>query len=306
MRPAQGQGEKQTMLRTVPFESKQVMTQLGKLLGTQFNKAVASKADFETVHVVKTPHGPLEVKIHYRPKYGDIFFTLSDTQTKGTSLRLDLDEKGSPTKLTSIDDVDNIFSGVFSDLGIVDVSKALGPVTAQAYKGRIESINTYEAVTKELQQAKSQPERMVSIQTDYYGPDNGIFVNQNEYQVASISTPLATAGLNTCSALIVIDRVGKRHYLTHIDSSSTPAQIEDSIRTNFSSLSRLDVYVMEGVTPSGTMQGIYTALKRVGLERKLKFVSFSGTGFPQVGTQNGELFNPTITFQRKSTARITK
>ena len=119
------------------------------------------------------------------------------------------------------------------------VSKALGAVDQKAYQKRIESINNYDAVTREIREAQSDPKRRTTVQEDYYGPDTGVFVQQNGYQAAPIEVPLATAGVNTCSVLIVIDPMGKRHYLAHIDSSSTAEQIEKSIRDNFDNLEKL-------------------------------------------------------------------
>lgn len=282
------------------------MPKLTTILGNGFRDAIHNKTEFETSHAVKTPHGPLEVKVHYRSQYNDIFFTLSDTQTTGTSLRLDLDKNGSPTKLTSVDDPNDIFSGAFTDLGINDVSQALGAVDPQAYRERVESINNYNAVTKKLHEAQHDPERITYVQGDYHGPDTGMFVQQNGYQVAPFDTPLATAGVNTCAALIVIDRKGKRHYLAHVDPHSTADQIAKSVRDSFNNLDGLKVYAMEGFSPSGTLQSIYMALEKLGLEKQLKFIPFSGISFPQVGTQNGGMFNPTTTFQKKSTERIAK
>lgn len=299
---------RKTTLRTVPFTNNQLVPKLTELLGNGFGDAIRNKTEFETSHPVKTPHGPLEVKVHYKPEYNGIFFTLSDTQTAGTSLRLDLDKNRTPTKLTSIDDPNNIFSGVFADLGINGVSQALGAVNPQAYQKRVESINNnnYNAVTERLHEAKSDPKRRTPVQGDYYGPDTGVFVQQNGYQAASIETPLATAGVNTCSALIVIDRKNKRHYLAHVDPSSTADQIAKSVRDSFNNLEGLEVYVMEEMMLSGTLQNIWTALKNMGLEENLKFISNPGFMSPGIGTQNGKTFNPTTTFQEKSTERIAK
>lgn len=300
-------GERRTTLRTVPFTDTQLVPKLTELLGKGFRDAIRNKTEFEASHTVETSYGPLTVRVIYKPhQHNEIYFHLSDTQTTGTSLWLVLDKNGSPTQFTSIDDPNNIFSGVFADLKMPSASQALGVVDQQTYQKRIETINNYDTVTREIREAQGDLTRRITVRKDYSGPDTGIFVQRNEFYVASMGVPLATAGVNTCSALIVIDRAGKRHYLAHIDSGSTAEQIANSVRTNFGTLGRLEVYVMEGLMPSGTVQNIYTALKSMGLEKKVKFISFSGSDFPQVGTQNGELFNPTITFRQKSVERITR
>lgn len=305
MEAIRGSASTDTLMEARAFTDKSVMLVLKEKLGASFSAAFEKKEGFKNNYTFSTKSGPLTVQVNYRSEYNDIFFTLTDTQTTGTSLRLVLDENKQPKQLISVDDPNNFFAGVFNDWGIPQISQALGPVNNDNYGSRIRKINSYDEITEELRKASSSPEKRANIDGKYSGPDNGIFVNQNEYDVAPSTIPLATAGVNTCSVLIVVSQREGRHYLAHIDSSADSASIADSIKGRFSYLDETVVYIMEGLQPSGTAQNIYSAAKELGIQDQIKFVSYRGTGmFPQIGIQNGNLFDPTVTFSRKSKAKV--
>ena len=93
---------------------------------------------------------------------------------------------------------------------------------------------------------------------NYYGPDKGIYVPQGCYKVANFDVPLATAGLFTCAALVVVNQEKGKHYLAHIDHGVSQKQIEDSL-SNIE-LSNCNVYML------GHIDTVVSALQHKGIK----------------------------------------
>lgn len=276
---------------------------LDALLGTEYFKAVAKKGEATCEITIQTKYGQVKVKAQYRPEYSDIILTVSDTQTSGTTLRIDLNTQGQPINLASIDDSSKLFGGLLRDGGAKYLTKLFGPVDENLFSKRVMQLTNYEKVTKYLREASADNSRRISLAEPYNGP-KGTFVAQNYFKVAPLNTPLATSGVNTCAALIIIDKKSGKHYLAHIDPSASVEQIQRSL--GGIDLSSSEIYVMKGMTHSGTVQNIFTALMQKGVENRAKFVFFSGTGFPGITSYNGELYldPPTGYFTEKSKDRI--
>lgn len=262
---------------------------LEKLFGKDFISKIDKKQEAEVEITVDTDCGPVKMKALYRPQYNDIILTVSDTQTTGTTLRIDLNPNGQPKNLASIDDPDKLFGGLLQKAGNGYLAKLIGLPAKENFQKRVQALKNYEKVTKYLQQAQGDSSRRIPLNNIFTGP-KGIFVPQNYFQVAPLSTPLATSGVNTCAALVIIDKKNNKHYLAHIDPSASPDQILQSIRNSGIDLFNCEIYVMEGMTPSGTVQNIFSALITLRVGDKTKFVSFGGSGFPGITSYNGELF----------------
>jgi hypothetical protein len=173
-----------------------------------------------------------------------------------------------------------LYRAAFNDLGSSD---------ATLFANKVTQIVNYEKTTKMLAEMTGEADRRVDVGEKYFG-NAGTFVNQATFKTAPIDATLATAGINTCAGLVVIDRAHEKQYLAHIDSTISPEQIKKSLRGV--DLSQSEIYVMEGTTPSGTVQNILTALSDDPKALKnLKFLHPTADGlFNSVAVSGGKVY----------------
>ncbi|MEM6729903.1 MAG: hypothetical protein AAF658_00015 [Myxococcota bacterium] len=290
--PQRGTAERRFDYRRIPFTTAQTLADLKRLAGDELTRALANGDDYKAGHIIATPAGEAEALVQYRTQYHDIFVTLTDTQQEGTSLRIELDESNRPTHVSEIDDPDHVISGLMYIWGIDGLTPALGEPSPHRLHARLGALAEYRTIQEELRLRSADPALRIAVDKSYTGPADGVFVDQDEYSIAARSTPLSTAGLDTCSAFIVTGP--DAHLLAHVDSSSSPDEIAALITNNFDNPSQLSFAVMEGPTPSGTLQAVYTALRRLGVEDNMRFASYEGRGVSYaVAVRDGELYLPT-------------
>lgn len=96
----------------------------------------------------------------------------------------------------------------------------------------------------------------------------GVYVSQNQFAIASLSTPLATDSLKTCAALFVANHHQGIHYLSHLDAAHSRSEIRDSL--SGISLQEAQINIRPGFDPSAlqTVQRILQTLRAEGVSMK--------------------------------------
>lgn len=97
-------------------------------------------------------------------------------------------------------------------------------------------------------------------------------VKQDEVCVSDIDLELRTAGLSTCSALVIVG--GGKHLLAHIDAKSNTHDLRTAISRNFELLNPdLKIYIIPGdggfgVGPELSLDKITTTLEGLGINKQ--------------------------------------
>jgi hypothetical protein len=189
-----------------------------------------------------------------------------------------------------IDDKTNFFATLFDRVDAKELSKSLGPINSEAFAKRLKDITDYERITSLWQQMATDPKRHIDVGDQYIG-EPGTFVRQGTFAVKPLDKPLATADIDTCAGLVIIDKKAGRQYLAHIDSMVSSESIKQSLK-NFD-LARSDIYIVEGNSPSGTVQSILTSiLDNPSALKNLKFLDTHGL-LPALIIHNGKIYQIT-------------
>jgi hypothetical protein len=125
-----------------------------------------------------------------------------------------------------VNDADGIFAGLFSRSGHDKLAQGVGEFSEEIFTSRIAALGQAVENKALIAQIASDPVRRVStVGTWMHG--RAASVPQARYGLAPLSVPLETGGLNTCSALCVVDRSRGLQYMAHADSTVLPSAISN-------------------------------------------------------------------------------
>lgn len=250
-------------------------------------QSIKSNLVFNDKKLLSTEVGDIQLNIRYRPEYSDLYITSAETEISGLSLRIRLNELGKPQQIILIDDLNNFFATLFSETGFT-VFNTLGPSNKTSLQSFIEKRSRIQQIDTIYRDFTTDMSKKYTIDRPYQGQD-GFFVTQGLFRVDKINVPLATAGLNTCSALVVISNDKKLHYLAHIDSNVSEEEINKSL-TSFD-LDDSEIFIMGGPYPSSVPRNIIGSIINSPGLNNLKFISTSEQGiFQGITSYNGELY----------------
>ena len=282
--------ERETVVRYFPVDRRDVQMDFVSFLGQENIDRLGTGREFSFKKQLNTRFGDVELNITYRAQYSDIYIYLPDTQTTGLSMRIELDKQFNPKVFVLIDDKTSYFTTLFAETGLSQFSRCLGTTNPEVFQRTLQKQVDYQTTTKMLIALTTDIKRRTDI-TETYSGESGIFVEQDHFKIATIETPLATAGINTCAGLIVIDRAEGTHYLAHVSPITDVNAIKKSLET-FGDLEDQEIYFMEGMTPSGTVQNILTAiLDNPKALEKVRFLSGGEGLFNGVVIYNGKIFS---------------
>lgn len=250
-------------------------------------QSIKDNSVFNDKKVLSTEVGDIQLNIRYRPEYSDLYVTSAETEISGLSLRIKLDESGKPQQLILIDDLNNFFATLFSETGFT-VFNTLGPSNKTQLQSFIEKRSRIQQIDAIYRDFTTDMNKRHKIDKPYQGKD-GFFVTQGLFRVDRLDVSLATAGLNTCSALVVISKDRKLHYLAHIDSNVSEEEIKKSLIPF--DLDDSEIFIMEGPYPSSVPKNIIGSMIDSSRLNNLKFISTSQPGiFQGLTSYGGKLY----------------
>lgn len=256
---------------------------LSRLLGRPLHEVASKKTEIERTIPVSIPGGTANLKVNYRPEYNDVLINVSEDPEK--SFRVSLDDKGNPETFYLARDRGGILPRLASLAGL-NISKELLPdgksELPEWSRTAIEFASVRQAVRELTSKGRSRPAG------DYYGK-TGVSVAQGQFQVASLDRPLTTGGLDTCSALVVIDRKSGRHYLAHVDAATNPEGLVRSLAGLNLKSAEIALVPGSGWNELSMIQA-FKALKSLGVSDRVKIIDGSSGMFAGITLQGGSFF----------------
>jgi hypothetical protein len=266
--------------------------ELTGLIGHGRMRDIRAGVRFDIERPVKTEFGNVDLLVMNRPDRHSLHFHVPDSMTVGSALTYDLTAgTATPYAAFLVDDAAGIFAGLFARSGHDKLAQGIGGFSEKIFTSRITALGQAGENKALLAQIASDPARRVPMAgTWMHG--RAASVPQARYGLAPLSVPLKTGGLDTCSALCVVDRSRGLQYLAHADATVFPGAIGNSLdRLN---MSASESFLLPGVRGmSGTAENVLAALRTIpGAIDRLKVVPWHGGAFPGVVMHQGSLFQP--------------
>lgn len=266
-----------------PRDSVALEADICQIFGGELQNAISNGERWIKDTLLDISGSKINIRISYNGRNG-VFITPPDEPER--VMRIDLAPDGTPINIANISDPGLFLSEAATHLGLDMQVQGFFTNTA-AFENWAGELHSTRIQNERISEIVSDVERLTRPETSYIG-ETGKYVNQNMFQLSDLDQPLSTHGLDTCSALIVIDAVNGLHYLAHLDATSSPQRI-------INSLSDLDIRNAEIFLAPGSgdtvlsMRNGINALDELGATENLQILQLDGV-FPGVISHNGDVF----------------
>ncbi len=203
---------------------------------------------------------------------------------------------GLPNRIVAHNDQTHFMPSLFKEMGLPRLAEAAGKPTEFALADKFGKIS-YADVNAQMSRVKAQNGPSIALSEAYKGTD-ALYVKQKMGHSAPITTPLGTAEMGPCSALIIVDKASGRHFLAHVDHVSNPDMLAQSFKSF--NLKKSDIYILEGPDNAisinggllGSAQRAFMAVaKQPGAAERIKFLHYAAdTRNAQVVIKNGNIY----------------
>lgn len=272
--------------------------------GEAIRSAIKNGEVFTGESIIKTDQGPVRVSLSYDPPSKSLEISVSGTTYQRRTLSFSCNQLGLPTDMEMTvfqeDSSANPFYYILEGCGCSYLAGRISPTLAPDHDltssqmsktiGLINNKTMLQLDTGSLPIARPD-NPLVTHLNPYHGPQ-GLFVFQGQYNVKPLSVPLATDGLQLCTALIIIDQKNNRHYLAHVDNHVSSAQLIASIEQAGLDLQHSRILIQPGNEarhpPQDTITTIMGSLRALRVDRQPEVLE--GPGNNGVTSVNGEVF----------------
>lgn len=141
---------------------------------------------------------------------------------------------------------------------------------------------------------RANSDAQVSV-SEYYSTKEAEYICMFRHVCTERNKALYTHSLATCVALIIDCPEADKHGFYHVTARDTSDEVETFVKSNFGeNLGDINIYVQEGNYPGDiALRNIYQALKKLGLENRIKYILQKNTGGPMsILIKNGYLYIP--------------
>lgn len=264
----------------------EMMIELKSILGEeQFNKI--GLEPYESIIDFPTNYGILKVKVSYRKEFNDLFIESPDIAITGTKLRIDFSDLKMPISIVFIDDIDGLFQELFKDKKFLfnklqELKKYNENRSCSRLRECIANCKTQNSLIESMRDVSKYLAATI-IDLDV---SKGLYVAQGEYKISDLNTPLYTYGLDTCSALCLIDKEQNCQYFAHVDACFKSENIINSLKGI--DYKNAEVYIMPGLSHDMfALANLFMALQELGIDNRIHYLGYQGAYFPGMVVKEG-------------------